>query len=100
MTLILVFVIIFTCRQVAHFWNVMFDTSDGTCRTVDEQETFWYAHAAVVFFVDMMLGVALPIHVLHGLQMGFRVKATAACVTILGLSAGTDLHSHPEVDRG
>jgi hypothetical protein len=43
-----------------------------------------YAHGAVILFVDIVLGIALPAHLLARLQMQSRMKIMAGFILSLG----------------
>lgn len=79
--------VILTCKPVSFFWeNVINPFSGGTCLGEEIQIRISYAHIGVMLFMDIVLGIVLPVHVLSGLKMQRRVKISAMLLLSLGSS--------------
>jgi len=84
MTIATFLFIALTCRPASYFWTSVIDPSGGSCIDFHIQIKGSYAHGAVMLFLDVMLGVVIPLHVLSGLQMPRRIKISAAALLSLG----------------
>ena len=78
--------IILTCKPVSFFWESVLDPFGGTCLGEEVQIRISYAHAGVMLFVDVVLGLILPVLIISGLKMQRQVKISAIFLLSLGSS--------------
>lgn len=78
-------IIFTTCRPVEFLWT-QFESppAQGNCHGFATQIKFNYAHGAIMLFIDVTLGLIVPIYLLSSLQMPWRVKMSAGLLLSLG----------------
>ncbi|OAL50329.1 hypothetical protein IQ07DRAFT_679754 [Pyrenochaeta sp. DS3sAY3a] len=84
-TIVAFAIILNTCKPIEFFWTQFtIPPVKGNCDGFVAQVKFGYAHGAIMLFLDLMLGLVIPIHLLSSLQMPSRVKISAGLLLSLG----------------
>jgi hypothetical protein len=79
------FTLLFTCSPVDFFWNRVLGASNGTCLSNSVQAGISYTQAILSFLSDFALAL-LPIWILWGVNMPFRLKATVTGLLAAGIA--------------
>ncbi|KAJ8117749.1 hypothetical protein OPT61_g1120 [Boeremia exigua] len=84
-TIITFAILLTTCKPIQYFW-MQFTTSpvQGSCHGIAMQVKFSHAHGAIMLFIDLTLGLVVPVYLLSSLQMPWRVKISAGLLLSMG----------------
>ena len=81
-----------SCKPVSAFWRLAVDPGAGVCNSTDATRA-GIAHSAVALVADVTIGILIPAHLLHRLQMETRIKLLARVI----LSLGSLYAPHPPI---